>query len=199
MWLKTDHYNPGAELLKRYVDNIYRHLEHSEMLRGSRTRGGNDYKNAGFFNKCRDPVFKHACLDQLSPDGNIQFKDPIPWRIGSRLIIQKSFRYIYKTLLKYLGKHVVNLTGQTDRCQERFTRAIYSVSWIPFAMRWQPWIDPARMVVKYTMWITKKYSLKWKWIFLKKATLMNSFLQWGRGGGAAERIQGKFYFVALST
>ena len=89
MWLKTDHYNPGAELLKRYVDNIYRHLEHSEMLRGSRTKGGNDYKNAGFFNKCRDPVFKHACLDQLSPDGNIQFKDPISWRIGSRVIIQK--------------------------------------------------------------------------------------------------------------
>lgn len=78
MWLKTDHYNPGAELLRRFVDNIYRHLEHSEMLRGSRTRGGNDYKNPGFFNKCRDPVFKHACLDQLSPDGNIQFKDPIP-------------------------------------------------------------------------------------------------------------------------
>ena len=75
-WLQTRTSNPGLELLKQYKDNIYRHLEHAEVLR--RAKDGNDYSNPGFFNKCRERVDKHACLDQLSTDGNIQFKDPIP-------------------------------------------------------------------------------------------------------------------------
>ena len=77
VWIKAEEYNPGAKLLRRYRENIYRHLEHTELLRGSRAIG-NDYKNPGYFNKCREKVFTHACLDQLSTDGNIQFKDPIP-------------------------------------------------------------------------------------------------------------------------
>ena len=76
-WLPSQ-YNPGHYLLGKYGRNIYRHLEHESVLRGNRARK-HKYKNSGFFNKCLDPENRHACLDQLSPDGNIQFLlDPIP-------------------------------------------------------------------------------------------------------------------------
>ena len=74
-WFETAGYNPGLQLLKQYKDNIYRHLEHAELRR--RAADGNDYSNPGFFNKCREKVFTHGCLDQLRTDGNIQFHDPI--------------------------------------------------------------------------------------------------------------------------
>ena len=67
----------GIHLTSLYGENINRHPEHESVLR--RTRVLNHvYKNSGFFNKCQYKESQHACLDQLSGDGNIQFKDPIP-------------------------------------------------------------------------------------------------------------------------
>ena len=78
-WLPSQ-YNPGLYLLEKYgsKSNIYKHLEHESVLRGNRARK-HKHKNSGFFNKCLDRQNKQACLDQLSPDGNIQFLfDPVP-------------------------------------------------------------------------------------------------------------------------
>ena len=70
--------NVGQEIRDRYGPEVYKHVEHSMVLKKEHFSGKTGYTWAGHFTKCPKPG-SNNCLDQLPPDGNLQFNsDPVP-------------------------------------------------------------------------------------------------------------------------
>ena len=75
-WVEVPN-NVGLEIRDRYGPEIYKHVEHSMVLDRNQFSKKTGYTWAGHFTKCPVPG-EHNCLDQLVPDGNLQFNnDPI--------------------------------------------------------------------------------------------------------------------------
>ena len=70
--------NVGQEIRDRYGPEVYKHVEHSMVLKKEQFSRKTGYTWAGHFTKCPTPG-AHNCLDQLAADGNLQFNsNPIP-------------------------------------------------------------------------------------------------------------------------
>ena len=75
-WVEVPN-NVGQEIRDRYGPEVYKHVEHSMVLNKGQFSRKTGYTWAGHFTKCPAPG-EHNCLDQLAPDGNLQFNnDPI--------------------------------------------------------------------------------------------------------------------------
>ena len=75
-WVEVPN-NVGLEIRDRYGPEMYKHIEHSMVLDRNQFSKQTGYTWAGHFTKCPVPG-EHNCLNQLAPDGNLQFNnDPI--------------------------------------------------------------------------------------------------------------------------
>ena len=75
VWIPSP-YNPGHSLYSEYGELFYRHLGYESIFRNISLTPKYKHVNSRFLSKCRNPVGGQVCLDQLNPDGNIQFRDP---------------------------------------------------------------------------------------------------------------------------